>query len=289
MTAAPAPDAASHLASSRTATPEVNPTCVSGIAAMAWTLPDEVAMYRRTGTDLVGLQAAKVAAFGPAGVRDLLDQYGVRLGYLVHSFTAHPDDDATWAVQLAALTAAVGNARDLGADLVYLTSGPSAHLGWERTAERFATRLAPVVQTAREHGIRLGVENTLPVKCDLSFTHSARDTVALADLCGIGICLDLYCCWQERGLSELVAERVSQIEILQVSDFRVGTTSFPNRWVPGDADLPMADLLAMVLGAGYTGMVDLELLGPAIEAEGAESALTRGVSWMRERIAAQSA
>ena len=29
----------------------INPTCVSGMAAMSWTLPAEIAMYRRTGTE----------------------------------------------------------------------------------------------------------------------------------------------------------------------------------------------------------------------------------------------
>lgn len=267
-------------------TTTINPTCVSGMAAMSWALPAEIAMYRRTGTDLVGLQCAKVAAFGVPALGDLLAEHGVRVGYLVHAFTAHPDDEPGWAQQIAALQAGVVNARTLGADLVYLTSGPSAHLTWEEAADRFAGRIAPVVTAAREHGVRLAVENTLPFRCDLSFTHTARDAVALADLCGIGICLDLYCCWQERGLTDLVRERVAQIEILQVSDFRVGTSTFPNRWVPGDADLPMANLLGTVLRAGYTGIVDVELLGPAIEAEGAESAVTRSIAWMRARIAA---
>ncbi|WP_326563665.1 sugar phosphate isomerase/epimerase family protein [Micromonospora peucetia] len=264
----------------------INPLCVSGMAAMSWALPEEIAMYRRTGTDLVGLQGGKVAPFGVPALGDLLAEHDVRLGYLVHSFTAHPDDESGWAQQVAALQTGVVNARTLGADLVYLTSGPSAHLTWEEAADRFAERIMPVVATAREHGVRLGVENTLPVRCDLSFTHTARDALALADLCGIGICLDLYCCWQERGLTDLVRERVAQIEILQVSDFRVGTSTFPNRWVPGDADLPMAGLLGSVLRAGYTGIVDVELLGPAIEAEGAESAVTRSITWMREQVAA---
>ncbi|RBQ05663.1 sugar phosphate isomerase/epimerase [Micromonospora sp. LHW51205] len=263
-----------------------NPVCVSGMAAMSWALPEEIAMYRRTGADLVGLQRSKVASFGVAALGDLLARHDVRLGYLVHSFTAHPDDEPGWAQQVAALQQGVVDAGRLGADLVYLTSGPSAHLTWEEAAGRFAERIAPVVATAREHGVRLAVENTLPVKCDLSFTHTARDAVALADQCGIGICLDLYCCWQERGLTELIRDRVGQVEILQVSDFRVGTSTFPNRWVPGDGDLPMAGLLASVLRAGYTGVVDVELLGPAVEAEGAEPALTRSVAWTRAQIAA---
>jgi hypothetical protein len=32
---------------------------------------------------------------------------------------------------------------------------------------------------------------------------------------------------------------------------------------------------------GYTGLVDLELLGPVIDEEGPENAMARGLEWMR--------
>lgn len=253
--------------------------------AASWPLDAELAMYRRTGVDLIGLQAVKVRATGVDAVRESLAAHDVRLGYLVHAFTAPVDDDAAWDAQLAELTTAVTDARTLGADLVYFTTGPSGRRSWEEAADVLAARLAPVIERADALGVRLAIENTLPVRCDLSFTHTARDTFDLAERLGIGVCLDLYCCWQERGLAETVSARLPLIHLLQVSDFRVGTLSFPNRWVPGDADLPMARLLETVLDAGYTGIVDVELTGPAIEAEGAESALGRSLTWVRERLA----
>ncbi|MEU4014735.1 sugar phosphate isomerase/epimerase family protein [Microbacterium sp. NPDC028030] len=259
--------------------------CVSGMAALSWDLDEEIAMYGRTGTDLVGLPVAKTAGYDTARVYDLLEGHGVRLGYLVHPLSAHPDDDAGWERQLGVLADGVRRAHDLGAGTVYLTSGPSGHLDWERAADLFARRLAPLVQLAGSLDVRLAVENTMSLRSDISFTHTAADAFALAERAGMGVCLDLYCCWQERGLGALVAGRTAQIEIVQVSDFVLGTSSFPNRWVPGDADLPMRQLLALVLRAGYEGIVDAELIGPAIEEEGPESALRRSVSWIRSQVA----
>ncbi|QYM63947.1 MULTISPECIES: sugar phosphate isomerase/epimerase [unclassified Microbacterium] len=243
-------------------------------------------MYGRTGTDLVGLPAVKTAGHDTVRVAELLEEHGVRLGYLVHPLSAHPDDAAGWERQLAVLADGVRRAHDLGAGTVYLTSGSSGHLDWERAADLFARRLAPLVQLAGSLDVRLAVENTMSLRSDISFTHTAADAFALAERAGMGVCLDLYCCWQERGLDALVADRTAQIEIVQVSDFVLGTSSFPSRWVPGDADLPMRQLLEQVVRAGYEGIVDAELIGPAIEEEGAESALRRSVSWMRAHIAA---
>lgn len=264
----------------------VNPVCLSGMAAFSWELPDEIAMYARTGTDLVGLPIGKVVAFGIPALRMLLAEHGVRVGYLVQAFTAAPDDDLGWAREVDALIEGTRAAHELGAGVVYLTCGPSGHLAWEEAAARFAARLAPADAEARRVGVRLAVENTLPVRADISFTHTAADTFALAEQVGIGVCLDLYCCWYERGLARLIADKRELIEILQVSDFVVGTSTFPNRWVPGDADLPLERLFAAALDAGYEGIVDVELIGPVIEHEGAESALTRSVTWLRERLAA---
>ncbi|SMC95944.1 sugar phosphate isomerase/epimerase family protein [Lentzea albidocapillata] len=261
-----------------------NRICVSGMAATAWSLPGELAMYGRTGTDAAGLAAAKVAALGWRTAADEIARAGVGIEYLVHAFTADPRDEPGWARQVERLTVAVDFAARLGAPTVYLTVGPSGDLTWEEAADRFVGRMAPVVERAGAAGVALALENTLPVRCDLSFAHSVRDAAELARRLDVGLCVDLYCCWQEGGLPETLRAEMDRIRLVQVSDFRVGTLTFPNRWVPGDADLPMADLLADVLAAGYRGTVDIELTGPAIEEEGAESALTRAVAWTAARL-----
>jgi hypothetical protein len=45
----------------------------------------------------------------------------------------------------------------------------------------------------------------------------------------------------------------------------------------GEGELPIRRLMRDVLDAGYEGLFDLEVLGPAIEAEGYAPALRRGV------------
>jgi sugar phosphate isomerase/epimerase len=254
------------------------------MAAASWPLADELAMYRRTGTDLAGIGAAKLAAHGWDRARADIERSGVRMGYVVHAFTADPEDGQGWTRQVRALNVAVENAAALDARVVYLVTGPSGRLGWERAADLFVQRLAPAVERAGELGVALAVENTLPVKCDISFVHTVRDAAALAERAGMGLCVDLYCCWQERGLADTLRAVVDEIRLVQVSDFRVGTQTFPNRWVPGDGDLPMAALLQDALAAGYRGIVDIELLGPAIEQEGPEPALIRAVAWTKDQL-----
>lgn len=254
-------------------------TCVSGMAALSWDLIDELAMYRRVGPDLVGLPALKLEAYGPDRALAAIVDSGLTVGYLVFPITVHPSEPAA-SDEVRRLIAALDMAAELDAPLVYVTSGPSGRLSWEEAAQAYMDRMRPAIEHAAAVGVALAIENTQQVRCDLSFTHTVGDTMALARMAGVGVCLDLYCCWQERDLPATLRSGVELIHLVQVSDFRIGTSTFPNRWVPGDADLPIDRMLAEVVAAGYAGVIDLELIGPEVEAEGAEPALRRGLSWL---------
>jgi sugar phosphate isomerase/epimerase len=258
---------------------------VNGVAALAWPLADELAMYRRAGAELVGLSAVKLDRIGWATGLDEIAASGLTVAYLFMPFTRDPRDEAGWAEQSRTLETALNAAARLGSGIFYVTSGPSGDLCWEEAAERLADRLAPAIDQAARLGIALAVENTMSIRSDLSFAHSLHEAAALAHRLDIGLCVDLYCCWQEKALVDTLRAELDRIRLVQVSDFRVGTLAMPNRWVPGDADVPLQRLLRQLTDLGYQGILDLELLGPAIEQEGAQRALTRGIEWLASRLA----
>ena len=68
---------------------------------------------------------------------------------------------------------------------------------------------------------------------------------------------------------------------MQVSDFKVGTMSASDRVVIGDGDIPLRRLCGALAEAGYDGWYDIELLGPAIEAEGYEAVVPRAIARFR--------
>jgi sugar phosphate isomerase/epimerase len=90
--------------------------------------------------------------------------------------------------------------------------------------------------------------------------------------------MEINACWAERDLAATVRAGVDTLRLVQVSDFAVGTLSTPNRLVPGDGDIPLARIVGDVLAAGYAGCFDLELIGPAIDAEGYDTAIPRAVA-----------
>ena len=137
--------------------------------------------------------------------------------------------------------------------------------------------------------MRFAIQPTNSLRLDYSFIFTLRDTLEVARRAGTDVVLELECCWYERGLKELVRENVDRIALVQISDFKIGSSTSPDRSVIGEGDIPLERLLDLILDAGYEGMFDLELVGPKITAEGYLSATRRSLERatdMLERLGA---
>jgi sugar phosphate isomerase/epimerase len=250
---------------------------------------DELRLWEDLGVRRVGLMSMSLAPYGwdrgLAAARDA----GLDVPYVVHGVYTPITDAEGWKADLDALLACVDAARTIGARCVYFCTGPPGRLTWEDAVELFGERLEPAVAAANAAGVALAVENTLSLRTEISFIHSVRDAVIAARQIGIGVCADTYACWIERGLRDTLREHRDIVHLVQISDFKIGTMVQPNRWVPGDGDLPIERIIGDVVASGYTGVFDLELLGPAIDAEGGASAVRRGVAWMNAALTAADA
>ena len=127
------------------------------------------------------------------------------------------------------------------------------------------------------HGIAFAIEHTNSLRVDVGFVHTLRDAIDLAGRLDTGVCMEINACWAERGLAQTIRAGIDRIRLVQVSDFRVGTVASSQRLVPGDGDIPLARIIADLLGAGYEGLFELELIGDAITEEGYDKAIPRAV------------
>ena len=156
------------------------------------------------------------------------------------------------------------------AECLVFTTGPAGPLPWEAAADALESALAPVLAEAAAPRRPFAIEHTNSLRVDVGFVHTLHDAIDLARRLGTGVCMEINACWAERDLATTIRDGVDALRLVQVSDFEVGTLSTPNRLVPGDGDIPLARIIGDVLAAGYRGCFDLELIGPAIDAEGYE-------------------
>jgi sugar phosphate isomerase/epimerase len=162
-----------------------------------------------------------------------------------------------------------------GARCIYMLTGGRGGLTWERAAERFCRAIEPCVQEAEQAGVGLAIENASSLYADIHLAHSLRDTITLAELAGVGICIDLFHCWAEADLAGLLRLALPRTHLIQLSDYVLGDRALPARAVPGDGAIPIEPFVAQALADGYRFGFDLELLGPRIDAEGKLAAAAR--------------
>ena len=237
---------------------------------MNQSLDEDVALWADLGIDQVGLIAPKLEAAG----WDVSRQAVLDAGLLVSSMSSYMDGIG----ESVEFTAAVGTS------VLYTVTGTAGSIPWEEAADMFCRDVAPVVARAKQLGVRLAVEPTNPLRTDVSFVHCVRDAIDLARMADMGVVVDFYSSWYERGLDELVRKNIDVVTLVQVCDYQLGTFDMPNRCAVGDGDIPVERLLGLVLDAGYEGPFDLEILGPRIEEEGYRAPIARSLERAGEML-----
>ncbi|WP_322858229.1 TIM barrel protein [Mycobacterium europaeum] len=168
----------------------------------------------------------------------------------------------------AALSSVIDAAAAVGARTVYLLTGGRGDLTWGQAAERFCAMVTPCVTHAKAAGVALAIENASCLYADIHLAHTLRDTVALAEMGDLSVCIDVFHCWAEGDFDAMVRRALPRTALIQLSDYVLGDRALPGRAIPGDGTIPIEPLVAQALAGGYAHGFDLELIGPRIEREG---------------------
>jgi sugar phosphate isomerase/epimerase len=211
-----------------------------------------------------------------ARARAALASGAYELETLVHGFHMGALDavEDGWREAREKLTRVIRAGAELGARSIYMVTGGRGRLSWEEAAERFCEAIAPCVPIAKGAGIELMIENSPPVFAHVHLGLSLGDTLSLARMAGIGVCLDVFGCWTQAGLRRALEGALPWCHLVQVSDYVYGDLAH-GRAVPGEGDIPLARILEWLLSAGYAGAFDLELIGRRIDAVGHVEAVRR--------------
>ena len=260
---------------------------VSAVSSWRFTFDEDLALWADLGIDHVGLSYRKLEESGVDAAVERVRDAGLSVSNIVELGWWDLTQRSTWDAQRDRLRRAVDVAGALGGCLV-LTTGPAIGLDWDDAAARLGDALAPVAEQAETRGVLVTVEHTGPLRLDLSFCTTFADGTDLARALGIGLCMEVSSCFAERDLTPRIAAAADVLGHVQLSDFVVGSLSTPDRAVPGDGDIPLERIVAAVLGAGFAGAFELELVGPRIEDEGYAPAIRRSIEHL-DRLLAQVA
>jgi len=266
---------------------------VNNMCFPAATLPEMAGYWRELGARRVSFVSHTLLAEGGFdAVRAAVATGDYRVETITHVFMSGRHLDAGEAAlreERATLSRVIEMAASLGARSIYMLTGGHGALVWEDAAEIFCAAIRPCIAQARDAGVALLIENATPLYAQVHIAHTLRDTISLAEMAGIGLCIDFFACWAEADQRGLIARAMPRLKLIQLSDYVYGDRSLPARAVPGDGVMQLERTLGWVLAAGYTGAFDLELIGPRIDAEGHVAAVRRAgdrVGGMLQRLGA---
>jgi sugar phosphate isomerase/epimerase len=244
--------------------------------------------WRELGAHRVSLVSNLLMEEGLTAVQEALRAGDHRLESITHPFLLpgrHLEQrEDSWRAARDTLTRLIQDAKSLGARSIYMLTGGHGSLTWEEAAEVYRAAIAPCVVQAKAAGVALLVENSAALYADVHIAHTLRDAVTLAELAGIGVCIDLFACWTEAGLQDSIERAMPGCHLVQVCDYVYGDRSLPSRAVPGDGAIPVKRIVQWMLQAGYTGTFDIELVGPRIGAEGQVKAVRRAAENLGEML-----
>lgn len=254
---------------------------VNGICFMGSTFAQQAQYWKDLDARRVSVIDPETETDGVAELAAALATGDYQLETIVHPYSPLQPlraEPSSWTPLRERLLRQIETASKLGAKSIYMTSGGRGDMSWEQAADVFAESLLPCISAAAAVGIPLMIENAPPQYADLHLAHTLRDTIALAQHAGIGVCIDLFGCWTEPALDALIEQAVPLCHLVQVSDYVLGDRALPARAVPGDGCIPLQHLLHTLLNAGYQGVFDLELVGPRIDEEGRLEATRRAAA-----------
>jgi sugar phosphate isomerase/epimerase len=248
-------------------------------------LNEFVGHARALGAQRIGLiSSSLLTPTGATAATALLADSGLPVETINQAFATHPSLERGCAQAQQELRRLVDIGAQLGTRSIYLLTGGRGSLDWEQAAARFVEAVAPCRDAAKKMNIALMIENASALYADLHIAHSLADTLKLAEMAGVGVCVELFHCWAEAGLKDLFKRAMPLCRLVQVSDYVLGDRFLPNRAVPGDGAIPLERLIGMLLEQGYDGAFDIELLGPRINAEGHFAAARRASDRLSEML-----
>jgi sugar phosphate isomerase/epimerase len=237
-------------------------------------LPDQIDTIARLGAKGVSPDLEQIREAGASRIASVLRDAGLTVATLTHRAFAFATEAEITAAR-ERLLATVAIAGELGAQSIIMTTGGRGALTWSEAADRFAEAVAPCAEAARAAGVPLGIEPTSHLYADASIAHRLSDTVAIARKAGIGVMMDLFGCWFDADIEQAIAQAGPMSPLVQVSDYVYGDRGLPCRAVPGDGAVPWGRLIPAIVGSGFKGWYDLEVIGPRLQAEGQEAGLRR--------------
>ena len=242
-----------------------------------WSLEDDVRALERLGFRSISLASTKLEAYGRERALHLLRASTLKVAH-VGSYGWFGTGRRTVARGVERVRRAIEWTARVGADALFVISGPRNGAGWDDAARAYGEAYARLLPEATAAGIRLAIEVIHPLRQDLSFVNTLADAREIARRAGRrgGYVLDFFHSgWERRLLETIRHDAGRRIHAVQICDYKRVTMRTMDRALLGKGILPLREMFRVLERGGYRGWYEVEIISDDLEAMGYEHALRR--------------
>ncbi len=228
-----------------------------------WSFFEDVTGYQAAEIPSIGVWRCKLSDFGEERGVELLQESGLAVSSLScaggftgsdgHSFR-DAVDDALDAVRLAA---------QIRAKTLVVVAGARAGHTQNHARRLLRDALRELGDAAGHFGIEIALQpmhgRPLERWSFLETLDAALDMVSWCDHPRVGFVFDFFHVWREVDLIERLPKIVPWIKIAALSDARLPAFRDDDRCLPGEGQLPLAQLIQGLDTNGFTGAYDVQL------------------------------
>ena len=235
-----------------------------------WSFEADVLNYQAAGYEAIGVWRAKLSDYGEDKGRELLAESGLKVSNLLWAGGFTGSDGRTYADAIDDGKEAIQLAACLGAPCLVMYSGsPQQHT--QRHARRlFATALDELLPVALDCGVDLAVEIVHPASASSwTWVTNISEAVELLDELNhpnLRLAIDTYHLAEDSLPIDEIAAIADDIAIVHLGDRRAEPDTEQQRCPLGRGVVPVTEVLAALVSAGYDGFFDVKLFGEEIAA-----------------------
>lgn len=222
-----------------------------------WSFLEDVLGYQKAGINTMGVWYPKLIDYGEERGIELLQDAGMSVSSLSwaggftggnsHSYLDSVDD-ALAALELAG---------KLKAKSLVLVSGARAGHTMNHARNIFVDALNVLMPLAKSLNVALAIQPMAPsFAYEWTFLTRLDDALQIIDTCNhpqVQLVFDVYHLWKTPQLLSRIQEIASRTTLVQLSDSVCSPSTNYERLLPGEGDIPVADIIQAFEEAGYQG------------------------------------
>ena len=240
------------------------------LTTMRWSFEEDIHQYAEAGLDGIGIWRQKLSDVGDEAAVRLLQETNLRCSNLLWAGGFTGSHGCSFRDSVHDAVDAIRSAARLEADCLILYSG-----AWGGHTHKHARRLVvnalkELIPFAEEFGVTLALE-PMHAGCggEWTFLTTIAETMELIDPFEspfLKLALDTYHFGLQTEDIAMLADVVHRIGIVHLGDGREAPTGEQNRCPLGHGRVELRRIIETLTTAGYSGFLDIELIGESVEA-----------------------